>query len=57
MTIETRLAKLEATANNAEPEPITIVVCRVDMAALRANPEAKLPRREVRRIVVTPRAR
>jgi hypothetical protein len=55
VTIDSRLTKLEAAADVAAPERITIVVQRVDMAALRADPNAKVVGREVRRIVVTRR--
>jgi hypothetical protein len=57
MSIGRRITKREAAADVVDPEPVTIVVYRVDIAALRANPDAKPPRREVRRIVVTRRAR
>jgi hypothetical protein len=57
MSIETRLTKLEADADAAAPEPITIIVYRADVAALRAYPDADVPRREVRRIVVWRRPR
>ena len=52
MTIESRVAKLEERANAKDPQRVTIVVYRADMAALRRDPDAKVPRREVRRIVV-----
>ena len=52
MNIETRLTRLEARADETDPKPVTIVVYTVDMAALRASPDAKVLGREVRRIVV-----
>src|SRR5688572_17921854 len=43
MSIETRLTRLEETADVVDPGPITIVVHRADMAALRGQPGWRRP--------------